>query len=539
MHRFVVLIWFLGGLARIFQQTRFFQIEEYQGGRYLRWLAAHPERWGWRRPLIAWSVMLLAAFFLPDSLPEWALAVGHGVAALVAVWPSREKEIKKRFVPTQRALRLLIASFALFGLATVWAVGAAEAVAFPGILVSYHLFTAGVGLVLLLVSPLFLVAGNVLAYPVEAALRRLFLTRARRVLARLQPTVIGITGSYGKTSTKHYLAHILDGRYRVVATPKSYNTLMGVTLAVNTLLKDESAVDYFIVEMGAYRTGEIAEICALTRPQISIVTAVGPQHLERFGSLDAVADAKYEIVAALPPDGTAVLNADDPRVRAMADRAPAGASILVSREGAQGARLVASNVAESLDGLDFDVLDTASGEKRRFHAPLYGLHNVTNILLAVATARHLGLSLGEAAMRVAALEPFEHRLQRTTWPGGITVLDDAYSCNPVGAANALRVLGLHDRGRRILITPGMVELGPLQDEENRKLGANAAGIATDIILVGVEQTRPIYEGVLAAGFDQERLHVFDTRAEAIAWLRENARAGDAVLFLNDLPDTYL
>lgn len=539
MHRFVVLIWFLGGLARIVQQTRFFQIEEYQGGRYLGWLAAHPERWGWRRPLIAWSVMLLAAFFLPDSLPAWALAVGHGAAALVAVWPSREKEVKKRFVPTQRALRLLIASFALFGLATVWVVGRAEALAFPGNLVSYHLFTAGVGLVLLLVSPLFLVAGNVLAYPVEAALRRLFLARARRVLARLQPTVIGITGSYGKTSTKHYLAHILGGRYRVVATPKSYNTLMGVTLAVNTLLKDESVVDYFIVEMGAYRTGEIAEICALTQPQISIVTAVGPQHLERFGSLEAVANAKYEIVAALPPDGTAVLNADDPRVRAMADRAAAGTRILVSREGAEGARLAASNVAESLDGLDFDVLDTASGEKRRFHAPLYGLHNVTNILLAAAAARHLGLSLGEVAMRVAALEPFEHRLQRTTWPGGITVLDDAYSCNPVGAANALRVLGLHDQGRRILITPGMVELGPLQDEENRRLGANAAEVATDIILVGVEQARPIYEGVLAAGFDQERLHVFDTRAEAIAWLRENARAGDAVLFLNDLPDTYL
>ena len=152
MHRFVVLIWFLGGLARIVQQTRFFQIEEYQGGRYLGWLAAHPERWGWRRPLIAWSVMLLAAFFLPDSLPAWALAVGHGAAALVAVWPSREKEVKKRFVPTQRALRLLIASFALFGLATVWVVGRAEALAFPGNLVSYHLFTAGVGLVLLLVS---------------------------------------------------------------------------------------------------------------------------------------------------------------------------------------------------------------------------------------------------------------------------------------------------------------------------------------------------------------------------------------------------
>jgi UDP-N-acetylmuramoyl-tripeptide--D-alanyl-D-alanine ligase len=194
---------------------------------------------------------------------------------------------------------------------------------------------------------------------------------------------------------------------------------------------------------------------------------------------------------------------------------------------------------ESLAGLDFDVTDTTTGETRHFHAPLFGLHNVTNLLLATAAARQVGLSLAEIALRVASLEPFEHRLQRQVQPGGLIVLDDAYSANPVGAREALRVLGLHTQGRRILITPGMVELGPVQDEENRKLGQLAADCATDIVLVGTAQTRPIAEGVRSTSFDPARLRVFETTSEATAWLRAEAQAGDTVLFLNDLPDTYL
>jgi len=542
MSALVAVVWFLGGLARIYRFARFFQIEEYQNGRYFHWLLHTPQRWGWQRPLLVWSATLVLGFFLLERATDGLSLAIFGLAALIAVWPGREKEVKKRFVRTQRALRLLAASALVFGVVTVFAQRAAGAWAVAELPFSAYLLAALAGMILFLLAPLALIAGNWLAAPVEAALRRLYLERARRVLRRLEPTVIGITGSYGKTSTKHYLAHILNGRYRAVATPRSYNTLMGVSLAINTALRQEAALDYFIVEMGAYVEGEIAEICRLARPKISIVTAVGPQHLERFGSIEAVARAKFEIVAALPPDGVAILNGDDPRVRQMADWARVAQTVLVSQaDGADtaGAALVARNVKEALDGLSFDVVDTASGESRHFHAPLYGIHNVTNLLLAAAAARHLGLSLGEIALRVAGLEPFEHRLQRRVQPGGLIVLDDAYSANPVGARSALCVLGLHRDGRRILITPGMVELGAQQDEENRRLGEAAAGVATDILLVGVEQTRPIAEGVLATPFDRSHLQVFDTHAGAVAWLREQARPGDAVLFLNDLPDTYL
>lgn len=540
MHLIVSLVWLAGGLVRIYQQARFFQIEEYMNGRYWRWLLHHPDRWGWRRPIFAWTVALLGSFLLLRVIQsEWlwlALFVG---TALVAIWPGKEREVKKAFVRTPRAMRLLAVTGLLFVAVSVLAALLVSQLAIPDVPVAADLFAALAGLFLFLVAPLFLIAGNVAAIPVEAAVRRFYLEKARRTLRDLDPTVIGITGSFGKTSTKHFLTHMLTGRYHAIATPKSYNTLMGVSLAVNTLLKDERQLDYFVVEMGAYVPGEIARICALTRPQIALVTAVGPQHLERFGTLEATVEAKSEILQALPPDGTAILNGDDERVRGMASRAGTAGVILVSREELAGARLLARDVQETLDGLSFDVVDTASGEERHFHAPVYGIHNVSNILLAAAAARQVGLSLAEIAMRVASLEPFEHRLQRKVQPSGIVILDDAYSANPVGARSALHVLSLHKNGRRILITPGMVELGPVQAEENRKLGEQAAQVATDIVLVGIEQTKPILEGIAARGFKKDRLHIFDTHAESVAWLQENGKRGDTVLFLNDLPDTYL
>ncbi len=185
------------------------------------------------------------------------------------------------------------------------------------------------------------------------------------------------------------------------------------------------------------------------------------------------------------------------------------------------------------------MVDTQANETAQFSTHLLGRHNVINILLAAAVARHLGMSLVEIGMRVATLESAEHRLQRKTLPGGITVIDDAYSANPVGAKNALDALALYETGRRVLITPGIVELGPLQEAENVKLGRYAAQICTDIILVGILQTQPIQRGIHETGFDDSHLFVFDTREDAIAWFQRELKPGDTVLFLNDLPDTYL
>jgi UDP-N-acetylmuramoyl-tripeptide--D-alanyl-D-alanine ligase len=540
----IALIWIVGTCVRIYRQARFYQIEEYMSGRYLRWVVARRERWLLTRPVAAVLFGIVLGFVLTEAPGSFMLTAISVASAAVAVWPPNEGEIKKSFKPTARAKRLLGVAFVLVAVVMILLVWLIGEMGLPEIGKGRYVAVMLAGLVVFLGAPLLLVGGNVAMQPVEALLRQRFIQRAEKVLKTVHPTVVGITGSYGKTSTKTYLAHILNGRYKAYPTPKSYNTLMGVCIAINNDIAADHSIEYFICEMGAYIPGEIERICELTHPSISIVVEVGPQHLERFGTLENIAIAKYEIIKALPPDGIGVFNWDNPYVREMYQRGYPQTRLAVSNTvdpanpPADGPRFIASEISESLDGLAFTVTDTVMGESARFETPLLGGHNVTNMLLATAVAVQEGMKLREVALRVRGLKPAESRLVRQTTPQGITIINDAYSANPVGIIHALRVLSMHQSGRRLLITPGMVELGPLQDQENRKLGEIAAQHASDVILVGAKQTQPIQEGLLSAGFPAERVQVVETLAESVQWYQSNLKAGDAVLFLNDLPDTY-
>jgi UDP-N-acetylmuramoyl-tripeptide--D-alanyl-D-alanine ligase len=536
-------LWSGMGGWRAWRMARFYQIEEYMTDRYTRWLFAKRGRWFPQRPAV---VMLLGiigaailqiidlASYIDETLATSLHLLWWGGVALGVGWPERVKETKRPFVRTPRAMRL------------VWvALGVLVALGFflPALMVSGERIVALSsrtlwGFFLFLLAPLSLPLANALLYPYEEAQRRKFREVAHAKLQAAQVTTIGITGSYGKTSTKTYLSHILNAKYKTLPTPKSYNTLMGVSRAINEEL-DFSTYRYFIAEMGAYIPGEIARICDLTHPQISIVSAVGPMHLERFKTIENIEKAKYEIIQGLPPDGVGVFNGDDFRVRRMAERGYPATRILVSREGLPQARFCAEDIRQTWAGLQFCVLDRQTGERADFQTSLVGLHNVTNILLATAVACHLGMTLAEVAAQVQTLQSAEHRLRVNHLPNGVTIIDDAYSANPVGVVSALEFLALNTNGRRIVITPGMVELGPLQDEENYKLGKRLTEMATDIVLVGIEQTRPLQRGVAETEFDPKRLHVFDTFDEARQWFQTEVRPGDAVLFLNDLPDTYL
>lgn len=530
------LFWGALTIWRVRLLARFFQIEEYKSGRFLRWWVAKRERWlPTQLAGAALAGFVLAGVLLSAGLDVWPLHLVWWIAiGIMVVWPEPAREIKKRFVRTQRATRLLATAFSL-----VLVINLVPALLIKHLTATNFEIIALVGLVSYWAAPFFLPIANSLMYPVEETLRWGFRTKAKRRLAAASPIVIGVTGSYGKTSTKEYIAHILSGRYKVLATPKSFNTVMGICITVNNELDPNLGYQYFVVEMGAYIRGEIRRICNLTHPQIGVVTAIGPQHLERFGSLENIVEAKYELVKALPADGVGVFNADDLQVLAMAERGYPSMRYQVSYNNTPNAQLVAQHIQHTLDGLVFEVIDQQTQETRAFRTPLVGLHNVTNILLAASVARHLGMSLGEIALRVATLQPAEHRLKRTLLPNGITVLDDAYNTNPIGAISALEVLNLHQSGRRVLITPGMVELGPLQAEENEKLGQAAPNYCTDIILVGSEQTAPIQQGIRSTDFDLSRLQVMATVKEAIEWYQQELKQGDAVLFLNDLSDNYL
>lgn len=540
----VIGIWIVGACVRAYKQARFYQIEEYMSLRYLRWLTARRERWLPNRPAIAFVVSAAISLVLSESQSRVVPAAISVIAAVIASLPEGDGEVKKAFRPTARAKRMLGTAFVVC--AAIGMIGLGLIGQLPFALQNRFEFTlaGAAGLLTLLLAPLALIAGNLLMTPVEAMFRRRFISSARNVLEEINPTVIGITGSYGKTSTKHYLSHILNGRFHAYPTPKSYNTMMGVCIAINNDLAKDRRAEYFICEMGAYIPGEIARIASLTKPRISVVVEVGPQHLERFGSLENVAIAKYEIIKALPPDGIGVFNWDNPYVREMYERNYPQTRIAVSKTispdavPAGGPRLVATQIAETLDGLTFNVIDTQTGETVPFSTALLGEHNVTNILLSAAIAQHEGMSLKEIAARVRGLQPAESRLVRQTTPTGITILNDAYSANPVGIVSALKALSLHQTGRRLLITPGMVELGDLMEKENQRLGEIAAQHATDVILVGSQQTAPILAGLKKANFPPDRMQTVETLSEAVEWYKRNLSAGDTVLFLNDLPDTY-
>ncbi len=535
-------VWLIGAWLRIYRQARFYQIEEYKSGRYLRWLSQSRRRWQPQRPIIAWGISSALAALMREAPDSFLPVVIVIIGGIFAVWPPPMGEVKKRFVRTSRAMRIVVTGTVA---ATIVIVGASILLNNLPDISALQLIVSGlIGLIVFLAAPLWLILGNILMTPVDAFLRQRFIAQAKAVLDEVRPTVIGLTGSYGKTTTKNILAHLLNGRYRAYPTPKSYNTTMGVCIAINRDLAQDYSVDYFIAEMGAYVEGEIAEICDLVNPQIGIIIEVGPQHLERFGSLENIAKAKYELIQALPPDGVGVFNWDNPHVRQMYEQGYPQTRLAVSKRLSpeeakkQGVRFVAANITETLEGLNFAIIDTEAGEEAFIQAPLLGEHNVTNLLLATAVAVHAGMRLAEVAFRARTLQPAESRLVRQVTAQGITIINDAYSANPVGVVGALRVLGLHQQGRRLLITPGMVELGDLHEQENRKLGQVAAQYATDVILVGSKQTQPVAEGLRDAGFPEARLHIVETLQEAVRWYEQNLATGDTVLFLNDLPDTY-
>jgi len=548
MQEFIWLIlpalWLAGTWLRLYQQARFYQIEEYMSRRYLKWVLNNPRHLRPPRPIGAWLIGLAVAFLMAEAPDSPLPLVIVCIAALIGIIPQQEREQKKKLVRTQRVTRILLAAAAASALALAVSYFGASSIVPRDISLIRILTASSIGMVVYLLAPIWLISGSLFMQPLEIYLRQRYLNQARRVLAAINPKIIGITGSYGKTTTKNFLRDIMSLRFRTYATPKSYNTLMGISLAINRDLADDYRSEYFISEMGAYVPGEIDRICQLTPPDIAIVTEIGPQHLERFKTLENTSAAKYEIIKNLKPEGVGVFNWDNVYIQKMVAQGYPHTRLTISRElnltqaRRQNVTWIASDIHESLAGLRFTVTHVESGREAVLRTSLLGEHNVTNLLLCIAVAWHEGIPLSDIARRIHTLKPAESRLVRQTSAAGITILNDAYSANPKGAASALKVLGMHTDGKRLVITPGMIELGIMQDAENRKLGKLAAQFATDIVLIGSEQTQPILEAIQETHFDMARVRVFETLAESVHWYQQHLMADDAVLFLNDLPDTY-
>lgn len=469
----------------------------------LRWWTSEPVN-------VVLAAAALAGVVLSGLWPLVAL-----VPASVAVVGPVRLPIRGRTSPLVWTRRLRV-------LAVVWLVlqGMVDGV---GAAVGAPAPFAAAGLVAV---PALLDVALFLTAPVERRLSERFVAMAAERLRRVGPTVVAITGSYGKTSTKNHVAQLVTGSRSVVATPASFNNRGGLARAVNEHLTEGTEV--FVAEMGTYGRGEIRELCSWCPPTIAVLTAIGPVHLERFGSEDAIVVAKREITERA---SVVIVNADEPRLAALADEldaAPDGPAVVRCSSEDEAADVC----VRPKDGT---VALVVAGERVDAEIPLQPGVQPSNVACAAAVALQLGVAPDAVARRIPTIPPVANRLTAATAASGVYVIDDTFNSNPAGARAALALLAAAPgEGRRVVVTPGMVELGRRQAAENEAFARAAADVATDLVVVGRTNRRAL----LAGAADRVPATTVGSRPEAVGWVRANLGPGDAVLYENDLPDQY-
>jgi UDP-N-acetylmuramoyl-tripeptide--D-alanyl-D-alanine ligase len=373
---------------------------------------------------------------------------------------------------------------------------------------------------------------NIINKPVEKLVYFYYLTKAKNKLRSINPKVIGITGSYGKTSSKNILGDILNVKYNALPSPRNLNTPYGLMTTINSHL--DKFDDILIAEMGAYKKGEIKELCDLVKPKYGILTKIGTAHLESFGSEENIQSGKFELIESLPKDGIGILNKDDDKQ--VSYKLKNKCKILWIGIDNKDVDVYATNIKPSYKGTIFDVIFKNDKNKYSFETKLLGNANVYNILASLALGIELGISVEELQRAVKNVKPVEHRLELKKY-GNVNIIDDAYNSNPVGSKMALDVLSLMP-GKKIIVTPGMIELGLKQNELNKKFGEYIADVCDEVILVGEKQTKPIYEGLKSKKYDDKHIHIINDVKIAFKLIEELKDKETYALLENDLPDTF-
>lgn len=503
------------------------QLESYQMPGYRRYLASHPQVMrgaALLSGLVCTAASLALSFLLtmfvrgntPNVLANIAASAMAVLCALKMEADRRGTKEKKPFAYTPRMKRLI-------GCTAVISAVAALALC----------TTPVPPFILLSLVPWLPMASATLMQPWENHVNMGFFRDAQATLAARPDLIkIGITGSFGKTSTKFVLATILSEKYCVLATPASFNTPMGLTRVIREKLEPRHEV--FIAEMGARHKGDIRELVELVHPQYGLLTSVGAQHLETFGDMETIARTKYELIEGIEEEnGSAFFVSDDGIVDSLYARAGCEKTLVCDARAEGGC--YARDIESGPSGSRFTLV--LQGREIPVTTALLGMHNIKNICLACACAARLGLNDTQIMRGVSRLKPVEHRLQLLPSAGGIAVIDDAFNANPVGAKEALRVLGSFP-GRHIVVTPGFVEEGGMEETMNRELGAQIAENCDIAILIGKKHAGPIARGAKENGMPEQAIHLVGSLEEAQKILGAIGMKGDTVLFENDLPDNY-
>lgn len=525
-------VWYILYLMHMFQQN------SYKSREYGEWMHVHTNV----------GRLLGKCLYALISLP--LVAVGNRGCLIAAclmnvmtVLVNKPHKAKKPLVYTPRVKRMLLTTAILYLLAAAVVVlpglwmtaGVGVVLTSQGVLpLPKHPLLRNVELVLLLLfvlQPFLILLANAINHPLEKKIDRYYINDAARILREMpELKIIGVTGSYGKTSVKYYLSALLSTQYNVLHTPGNYNTTLGVVRTIRENMKPFHEI--FICEMGAREVGDIKEICDLVHPDYGIITSIGPQHLQSFHTIENIVSTKFELADAVPASGKVFLNYDNGYIR----NAKTSKNVISYGITAENADFRAYDIAVSPRGSSFKMKDE-SGKEYEFHTKLVGSHNVQNIAGAIAVAHTLGIPMEKLLYPVKQLESVPHRLQLVK-QGDRILLDDAYNSNKNGFEAALDTLAMF-KELRILLTPGMVELGEKQYDENKEVGVYAADKCDYAVLIGKEQTKPIQDGLLEAGFPANRMIPVDDLQEAFRMV--NAIPGvkqKVILIENDLPDNY-
>ncbi|NDV69500.1 UDP-N-acetylmuramoyl-tripeptide--D-alanyl-D-alanine ligase [Dysgonomonas sp. 25] len=519
----LIIVFVFYSLVALKYELHMMQQNSYRNERYLKWLKRDFFSFSRIMDFVCLILLFSAEFFLSSSI-YMIMAGTIGAILLVKAIIILKRKSKKPLVFTARAKRLYIAACVLL------------------LVIDYILsipFRSNVFFALMLMAWLsfaVIMLAVIVMQPIESSINRGYYNDAKRILAGMPDLkIIGITGSYGKTSTKHYLYRMLSEKYNVLMTPGNFNTTLGVIRTVREHMKPYHNV--FICEMGAKQLNDIKEICDLVNPHIGIITAVGEQHLESFKTIENIQKTKFELVDALPKDGLAVLNADFPYVANRPVSNVDKVAYYSMEENNPKAEYWIANVSYSAEATRFDIKNK-SGDSETFETKLIGSYNLSNLLAGYIVSKELGLTTQEIKYAMAQIEQVEHRLSLKYTAAGFTILDDAYNSNPYGARMAMEVIKSFTTGKRIVVTPGFIELGDKQYELNYELGKQMASSCDFAIVVGEYNRAALTNGLKDAGFAIENLYEAPTFNDATLKLQTIITRGDVVLYENDLPDVF-
>lgn len=519
-------------VRRALRYLRYFQQEEYYPDRFTRWFV-EKRAFDTRGTIVAicafGATLLLSQLQLPVSLP--VSVVGAIALVLIAFREEDPRTIGKLTLKmTDRVKRIYTTALVLYTLLILLAGAAFLLTAPPASPAWFWLLQVFFFQTTFLV----LIVANALLWPGEKSRQDGFMQEAKTILGQVDPYVIGISGSYGKTSTKAILAKILECVEPTFWPPGSINTPMGITREIREKLRPEH--HYAVIEMAAYKRGSVTRLCKLTPPKAGIITAVGLMHLDRFGSLENIYLSKTELPQAIPQDGILVCNGDNEGARRVAGEFKKRITLIYGLELEKGhLDCWMTDIEPSESGTNFII--HWQGQEYKGFTKMLGKPMLSNILGAFTMACALEYDPEYILAAIYNLEPEKHRLNLVRNGDGL-LLDDSYNSNPTGFKAALEVLEAIPGERKILVTPGMIELGELQDEENCKIAKEAASVCDLVAVVGDTNRKAIVEGLHQGGIKEDQLLEFENRDSALSYLQKNRHEGDVVLIENDLPDLY-